>query len=170
MSWTYRVRGWTFIGEISKFNLIEKIMTPRPGKKILDYVRVGNNFWVLEERDKDPTIIYYQIAQEVNVWGFQELGEGTAPVNCPLHFLELAPPTDRKWRQLVRHYHTDHKNHPQPKEVWSLKNRSIPHVTVTDVRGRKIVGTYLGGEYTGPITELGQRLRSWGVPASIGNH
>jgi hypothetical protein len=170
MSWTYRIMGWTFCSEPSKFKLMAKILAPRAGKKILNHVRVGNNLWVLEERDKDPTIVYYQIAQEENVWGFQEWEEGTAPVNCPLFLLDLAPPIDHNWRQRVRHYHADHNKHPQPKEVWSLKNRTIPQVTITEIRRRTIVGTYLGHKYRGPITDLGKRLRSWGVPASVGHH
>lgn len=164
------VMSWTFFTGVTKSQLLNQIVAPRPGVKIHDHVRVGNNLWVLEEHDKDTEIVYYQVCQEMNVWGYQIWEEGTAPLNCPLFFLDLAPVIDRKWRQRVREYHANHNRIPEPKEVWSLKQRTIPHITVTQVKGRTIVGTYLGVEYSGPITHLGKRLRSWGVPASLVNH
>src|SRR5580704_6880368 len=139
--------SWTFCSGITKTQLIKDLLTTRHDNQTLDHIMQGNTLWVVQLREKDPCIVCYRIAQEQNLWGYQDLLEGgTTPVNCPLLLLELAPPVDRKWRDRVRAYHAEHNKHPKVQDIWSLKRAPVPHIRITNI-GSSIEGTYMGHKY-----------------------
>ena len=115
--------GWDFRNSpCTKKEIIEDCIAGICSMTCLHKAVVGNELWTVwkRHRDNENVIILFLLASRNCRWGFKEIVEAEGPhyYKCPIGFLELAPVTNKEWRDKVYAY-TESKirNHQALKKV-----------------------------------------------------
>lgn len=110
--------GWDFTQGQTKAGMVQYLCKPweREGIKrqtIASRV-VGNQLWTVVTKtdangvEKDRYIALYLLSSKRNYgYGYKSLAECEHPYyyDCPLAFLDMAPPSNEEWRRIVREHH-----------------------------------------------------------------
>jgi hypothetical protein len=101
--------GWTFIQGATKQKVIEELNGPGhwgASFQVLDYTVKGNTIWQVVRNVKEGRTFIVCALLEVDSygWGYKTMSESMHPYyyDCPLKYLDMAPPECQEWRAKVR--------------------------------------------------------------------
>jgi len=152
--------GWTFRRGYSRKDIIQDRIKARQTAQCrgtcLAHALKGNVLWaVWEMRYNDERTERFiecdLLARDGSFgWGYKDLEESMGPYyyDCPLPFLDMAPPVNPKWREKVKQYHRKQRRKFYVGQVIRLEGHSIPSATITRVK--PLLGEYNGNIYPIP--------------------
>jgi hypothetical protein len=163
--------GWSYTCGAGKQEIVDDLTRTWEGGNIQSETVarsvVGNHLWyVIEHTRKDDDSKERFIALSLLGynkgcgWGSKDMAEESHPYyyDCPLKFLDMAPPASEEWREKVRVYHEKKRERRRSGPIEEGKTYLLQRVaepfkgqTVKIVRVQKTGRTGKGRRYSGVI-------------------
>jgi len=156
--------GWLFIQDITRKELIEKIIKREENESGIwetkRHCARGNVLWSIvhltrKNSGETETFIGCHLLQrtteklahrKIISWGYKEMTESMGPCyyTCPLSYLDDVPVANETWREQVRKYHRKY----QLGDCLTLEYCKIPQLTVSSIK--PLLGIFDGRLYRVP--------------------